>query len=70
MCGIKRFSVLEEYNASIFSVTKLLQVDAEVIHSTKCVGYIRSLWRVWLITAAEVMNCHLMNNCCANPGKL
>jgi hypothetical protein len=65
MCHVKR-SVSEEYTASIFSVTELLQADAEVIHSKKCVSYVRSLERVWLITATEFKNCHLMNNCCEN----
>jgi len=53
MCRVKWSSVLEEYTASVFSVTELLQTDTEVIHSKKCVGYIRSLERVWIITATE-----------------
>jgi len=50
----------------VFSVTELLQADAEVIHSKKCVGYVRGLERVGLITATEFKKCHLMNNCCEN----
>jgi len=45
MCGVKCSYVLEEYTASIFSVTELLQADAEVMQSKKCVGYVRS-WSV------------------------
>jgi len=65
MCLVK-CSVSEEYTASVFRVTELLQADAEVIHSKKCFGYVRSLEHVWLNTATEFKNCHLMNNCCEN----
>jgi hypothetical protein len=64
MCAVKCSNVSEEYTASVFSAIELLQADAEVIHSKKYVGYVRSLERVWLITATEFKNCHLMNNCC------
>jgi len=65
MCGVK-CSVSEEYTASAFSVTELLQADAEVTHGKKYIGYVRSLERVWLITATKFKNCHLMNNCSEN----
>jgi hypothetical protein len=65
MCRVK-CSVSEEYTASVFSVTELLQADAEATHSKKCVAYVRSLERVWLITATKFKNCHLMKNCCEN----
>jgi len=36
---VKCFDVLEEFTASIFKVTGLIEVDARVIWRKKCVGY-------------------------------
>jgi hypothetical protein len=41
------------HTVSFFSVTELIQADAEESHNKKCVSYVRSLERVWLITATE-----------------
>jgi hypothetical protein len=60
VCWVK-CSVAEVHTASVFSVTELLQADAEVLHNKKCVGYIRSLECIWLITVPEYKNRHLMN---------
>jgi hypothetical protein len=41
MCVVvKCFDILEEFTASIFKETGLIEVDATVIWRKKCVGYI------------------------------
>jgi hypothetical protein len=37
---VKCSDILEEFTASIFKVTGLIEVDATVIWRKKCVGYI------------------------------
>jgi len=37
---VKCFDISEEFTASIFKVTGLIEVDATVIWRKKCVGYV------------------------------
>jgi hypothetical protein len=47
------FNVLEECAASIFRVTELVNVDAEVIGKKACVNYIGKLRELWSMRATE-----------------
>jgi hypothetical protein len=46
-------NISEEQNASIFRVIKLVELNAKVIQTKKCVGYIRWVEDVWPMTATE-----------------
>jgi hypothetical protein len=45
--------ISEECTVSIFRVTKLVKVNAEVIQWNKCVSCIRIVEDIWPVTAAE-----------------
>jgi len=46
-------NVLEEHTASIFTVTELVKMDAEMIRSEKCVSYVGQLDGLEPITGTE-----------------
>jgi hypothetical protein len=50
---VKCSDVSEQHTASIFRVTEMVQVDAEVTHKKKHVGYVGWFEGVWAITATN-----------------